>query len=57
MKCPNCEEDCERLEVDVGPGVIPAGPWECPACGWSEEPPEWLTILGLSPKTTDPDRA
>ena len=57
MKCPNCDEDCDRLEVDVGPGVIPAGPWECSACGWAEEPPDWLAVLGMSPKTTEPDRA
>ena len=34
MLCPNCGEECNRDEVDVGVGVI-TGPWGC-YCGWSE---------------------
>jgi len=36
MKCPKCNEDCDREEVDVGVGII-YGPWGCPNCGWSED--------------------
>ena len=36
MKCPNCGEECNRDEVDVGVGVI-SGPWSCYECGWSED--------------------
>lgn len=35
MKCPKCNDDCERDSVDVGVGVI-HGPYGCPSCGWSE---------------------
>lgn len=35
MICPNCGEDCDRDEVDVGIGVM-RGPWGC-FCGWSED--------------------
>lgn len=32
--CPICDEECMRVEVDIGVG-IQYGPWGC-ACGWSE---------------------
>lgn len=35
MKCPRCNEDCDRDSVDVGVGVI-HGPYGCASCGWSE---------------------
>ena len=35
MKCPKCNDDCERDSVDVGVGII-HGPFGCPGCGWSE---------------------
>ena len=37
MKCPKCNEPCDRDSVDVGVGVI-HGPYGCCACGWSEDP-------------------
>lgn len=33
--CPQCGNECDRDEVDVGVGVI-TGPWGCYGCGWSE---------------------
>lgn len=36
MNCPNCGAECERDEVDVGVGTMPAGPWGCPECHWVE---------------------
>lgn len=30
--CPYCGAEAERDEVDVGVGMIPAGPWGCPSC-------------------------
>ena len=33
MKCPRCGTDCERLEADVGVGIL-TGPWRCPGCKW-----------------------
>lgn len=36
MKCPRCGEPCERDMVDVGVGEIPAGPWGCFTCHWTE---------------------
>jgi hypothetical protein len=40
MKCPKCNEECYRDEVDVmGPGYPKmTGPYGCPNCGWSEDP-------------------
>lgn len=35
MKCPKCNAECIRDEVDVGVGVM-FGPWGC-MCGWSED--------------------
>lgn len=35
MKCPQCNDDCWRDEVDVGVGVQ-YGPWRCNGCGWYE---------------------
>lgn len=35
MKCPNCQSDCWRDEVDIGVG-IQYGPWNCTECGWYE---------------------
>jgi hypothetical protein len=37
MNCPKCTNDCDRMSVDVGVGII-YGPWGCPLCGWSEVP-------------------
>lgn len=37
MKCPKCNGECYRDEVDVGVGVI-EGPWGCIECGWSADP-------------------
>jgi len=37
MICPECKNECDRDEVDVGVGVI-TGPWGCTVCGWSEDP-------------------
>lgn len=37
MKCPKCNTECDRDEVDVGVGVI-TGPYGCPNCQWSEYP-------------------
>ena len=37
MKCPHCESDCAREEVDIGVGIM-TGPWGCPNCGWSDNP-------------------
>ena len=36
LMCPDCGEECDRDEVDVGVGTI-YGPWHCIGCGW--EPP------------------
>ena len=36
MKCPKCNEECERDSVDIGVGII-HGPYGCPCCGWSED--------------------
>ncbi len=36
MNCPKCGTPCERDEVDVGVGSLPAGPWGCPECYWVE---------------------
>jgi hypothetical protein len=36
MKCPKCNEDCERDSVDIGVGII-HGPYGCAMCGWSED--------------------
>jgi hypothetical protein len=33
--CPECNEECDRDEVDVEVGII-YGPWGCYSCGWSE---------------------
>ncbi len=33
MKCPNCNGDCWRDEVNIGVGTQ-YGPWRCPGCGW-----------------------
>lgn len=56
MRCLNCNEQCDRDEVDVGVGII-YGPYGCGYCGWSEseeydrskgkskyeqENPEWI---------------
>ena len=37
MKCPKCNSDCDRDEVDNGVGMQ-YGPWGCPNCGWSSDP-------------------
>ncbi len=36
MKCPKCNEECDRDEVNVGVGII-YGPWYCLNCFWHEE--------------------
>lgn len=36
MKCPRCNEPCERPTVDVGVGEVAVGPWACDACYWVE---------------------
>ncbi len=46
MRCPKCDEDTDREEVDVAVGVI-YGPYGC-ACGWSEWP-EFDRSSGVSP--------
>ena len=35
MKCPQCNDDCSRDEVDIGVGVQ-YGKWQCSSCGWYE---------------------
>jgi hypothetical protein len=35
MKCPQCNDDCWRDEVDIGVGTQ-YGPWRCSSCGWYE---------------------
>ncbi len=35
MKCPQCNGDCWRDEVDIGVGTM-YGHWQCPDCGWYE---------------------
>ena len=37
MKCPKCDCECQRDEVDIGVGVQ-FGPYGCPQCGWSQDP-------------------
>jgi hypothetical protein len=34
--CPECNEDLDRIEVDIGVG-IEYGPYGCPSCGWSAD--------------------
>lgn len=34
-KCPECGEELDRIEVDIGVG-IQYGPAQCYHCGWSE---------------------
>lgn len=53
MKCPNCEEDCDRDEVDIGVG-IQYGPWRCLTCGWSEEADQDACLAALSAKEMSP---
>ncbi len=38
MKCPECNQECIREEVDIGVGVH-TSPWCCnnPECGWSQQ--------------------
>lgn len=36
MKCPECNGDCYRDEVDIGVGIL-YGPWGCTECGWSQD--------------------
>ncbi len=33
MTCPQCNEQCDRDEVDIGVGTM-CGPWRCNYCGW-----------------------
>lgn len=37
MKCPKCNEECERDEVHNGIAML-YGPWGCFSCGWSDHP-------------------
>lgn len=37
MRCPNCDGEMERDEVDNGVGWQPVGPWGCPACHYVED--------------------
>ena len=36
MKCPNCNEECIREEVDVGTCTV-YSPYKCNNCGWDEQ--------------------
>jgi hypothetical protein len=51
MNCPNCGEECERDEVDVGVGII-YGPWGCSSCCWSSDP-RYDRSGGVSPKAKE----
>ena len=35
MICPECQNECERDQVDNGVAIL-FGPWGC-RCGWSED--------------------
>jgi hypothetical protein len=57
MKCPNCEGEMERDEVDNGVCMQPVGPWGCPACHYVEPRDTWeviswepMTVPDLYPK-------
>lgn len=46
-KCPKCDGECYRDEVDIGVG-IQYGPYGCTKCGWSEDS-EYDLSKGKSP--------
>lgn len=51
MKCPKCNDDCDRDSVNVGVGII-YGPYGCYTCGWSQDK-EYDLSTGKDPIQSD----
>ncbi len=49
MRCPNCDEEMERDEVDNGVGMQAVGPWGCAACHYVEDRGDTLAERILKP--------
>jgi hypothetical protein len=52
MKCPKCNSECVRDEVDIGVGTQ-YGPWVCMECGWREPPPDLSGLRFIDENTID----
>lgn len=38
MKCPACDKEMERDDIDIGVGSMPLGQYYCPYCQYTDEP-------------------